>query len=55
MIGKSPHIMLCTQMCRILRLLGSGADAHASKRKTKLTSTDSNNRELKDKVFRAYL
>ena len=31
MIGKSPHIMLCPQMCRILRLLGSGADAHASK------------------------
>jgi len=31
MIGKSPHIMLCTQMCRILQLLGSGADAHASK------------------------
>ena len=32
MIGKSPHIMSCPQMCRILGLLGSGADAHASKK-----------------------
>ena len=34
MIGKSPHIKLCTQMCRNLQLLGSGADAHASKSET---------------------
>ena len=31
MIGKWPHIMACPQMCKILQLLGSGADAHASK------------------------